>query len=93
MWFAAAENRGFSKRELQKDLVRPLTVKRKVALSLDDKRQGQYVRVARRVLTDTPPKPVYREGVPFPLLLVKPVFTNEDGSTGGLSVVTRDTPR
>jgi hypothetical protein len=37
------------------------------------------------------PVTVYLEGVDFPLLLVKQVFTNEDGSTGVLYLVTSDT--
>ena len=90
-WFAAAENMVFIPPDLQKDCVMPLKVKRKVARSLDDKRQGHYVRVDTLVFTDPTPKPVYREGVPFPLLLVKPVFTNEEGSTGVLYVVASDT--
>ena len=31
---------------------------------------------------DHAPKPGYLAGVPCPLLLVKPVFITEDGSTG-----------
>ena len=34
---------------------------------------------------------VYLEGVDFPMLLVKQVFVNEDGSTGILYLVTSDT--
>lgn len=91
VWFASAENMVFIKQDLQKDFVMPLKVNRKVALSLDDKRQGHYVRVDTLVFTDPTPKQVYLEGVPFPLLLVKQVFTNEDGSTGVLYLVASDT--
>jgi hypothetical protein len=37
------------------------------------------------------PVTVYLESVPFPLLLIKQVFTNEDGSTGIMYLVTSDT--
>jgi hypothetical protein len=37
------------------------------------------------------PVTVYLESVPFALLLIKQVFTNEDGSTGTLYLVTSDT--
>jgi hypothetical protein len=40
---------------------------------------------------DHTPKQGYLEGVPFLLLLVKQVFTNEDGSSGVLYLVTSDT--
>ncbi len=43
------------------------------------------------MFTDPTPKQVYLEGVPFPLLLVKQVFTNEDGSTRVLYLVASDT--
>jgi hypothetical protein len=36
-------------------------------------------------------KEIYLEGVAFPLLLAKQVFTNEDGSTGILYLVSSDT--
>src|SRR5712691_173574 len=91
VWFASAENMVFIKQDLQKDFVMPIKVNRKVALSLDDKRQGKYVRVDRLVFADHTPKQVYLKGVPFPLLLVKQVFTNDDGSTGVLYLVTSDT--
>ena len=81
----------FIKQALQKDFVMPLKANRKVALSLDDKRQGKYVRVDTLGFADTAPTQVYLEGVPFPLRLVKQVFTNEDGSTGVLYLVTSAT--
>ncbi len=88
---ASAENRGFITQTLQKDFVLPLKAKRKGALSLADNRQGQDVRVDTLGGADPTPKPVYLEGVPCLLLLVKPVFTNEDGSTGVWYVVTSAT--
>lgn len=91
VWFASAENMRFIRQDLKKDFVMPLKANRKVALSLDDKRQGKYVRVDTLVFEDNAPKQVYLEGVPFPLLLVKQVFINDDGSTGVLYLVTSDT--
>jgi hypothetical protein len=91
VWFASAENMRFIMQDLQKDFVMPLKANRKVALSLDDKRQGKYVRVDTLGFEDNAPQQVYLEGVPFPLLLVKQVFINDDGSTGVLYLVTSDT--
>jgi hypothetical protein len=69
----------------------PLKGNRKVALSVDAKQQGRYQRVD--TLEPEPMKPVtvYLEGVEFALLLIKQVFTNEDGSTGIQYLVTSDT--
>jgi len=69
----------------------PIKANRKVALSLADKQQGRYVRVESLVLEPNVSYEIYLEGVDFPLLLVKQVFVNEDGSTGILYLVTSDT--
>lgn len=91
IWFASAENMNFVKITLKKDFVMPLKANRKVAMSADAKQEGRYQRVD--TLEPEPMKPVtvYLEGVGFALLLVKQVFTNEDGSTGILYLATSDT--
>jgi hypothetical protein len=91
VWFASAEDMGFIKQEVKKDFIMPVKTNRKVALSLEEKLQGKYVRVDTLLFESNTPKPVYLEGVPFPLLLVKQVFTNDDGSTGVLYWVTSET--
>ena len=69
----------------------PIKTNRKVALSLTDKLQGRYVRVDTLELAANAPMTIYLEGVDFPMLLIKQVFANEDGSTGILYLVTSDT--
>lgn len=69
----------------------PLKGNRKVALSLSAKKNGQYQRVDTLELEPMQPMTIYLESVPFALLLIKQVFTNEDGSTGTLYLVTSDT--
>lgn len=91
IWFASAENMNFVKDTRKKEFVMPLKGNRKVALSVDAKRQGRYQRVDRLELEPMQPVTLYLEGVEFALLLVKQVFTNEDGSTGSQSLVTSDT--
>jgi len=90
VWFASAENMMFIKHELKRDFIMPLKTNRKVALSLEDKKQGQYVRVDSLVLEPDTLMTVYVEGVDLPLHLVKQVFINEDGSTGILYLITSD---
>lgn len=89
-WFASADNMQFVKQTLAKDFVMPLKNNRKVALSLSDKQAGRYVRVDSLTITEQAILLVYLEGVEFPLHLVKQIFTNEDGSTGILYLVTND---
>lgn len=91
IWFASAENMKFVKITLKKEFVMPIKGNRKVALSVSEKQAGRYQRVDTLELEALTPVTVYLEEVPFPLLLVKQVFTNEDGSTGILYLVTSDT--
>jgi hypothetical protein len=91
IWFASAENMNFVKITLEKEFVMPLKGNRKVATSAEAKQNGRYQSVDTLELEPLKPVTVYLEGVEFPILLVKQVFTNEDGSTGILYLVTSDT--
>lgn len=91
VWFSASDNMVFVKTTLRKDFVMPLKANRKVAVSLSLKQNGQYQKVETLELELRQPVTVYLESVPFALLLIKQVFTNEDGSTGTLYLVTSDT--
>ena len=91
IWFASAENMNFVKITLKKEFVMPLKGNRKVALSVAAKHSGRYQRVDTLELEPMHPVTMYLEGVQFALLLIKQVFTNEDGSTGIQYLVTSDT--
>jgi len=91
VWFSAADNMNFVKTALKKDFVMPLKSNRKVAVSSSAKQNGHYQRVETLALEPMQPVIVYLESVPFALLLIKQIFTNEDGSTGTLYLVTSDT--
>ncbi len=91
VWFASVENMRFIKHEQERDFICPLKTNRKVAVSLADKLQGRFHRVDTIELEVNATREVYLEGVEFPLLLVRHVFTNEDGSTGILYLVASDT--
>jgi hypothetical protein len=90
VWYASAENMMFIKHELKKDFIMPLKANRKVALSLSDKQRGIYVKLAEIDLEDGALRQIYLEGVDLPLLVSKQVFTNEDGSSGVLYLITSD---
>ncbi len=91
--FASAENIMFIRHEFDKHGIVPLKSNRKVALSLEDKTQGQYVRVDTLPREENPVREIWLEGIDFSLALVKPVFITEDGSTGILYLVSSDTSR
>jgi hypothetical protein len=92
VWFASAENMVFLKQQPHRDFICPLKANRKVALSQADKQPGRYVRVDTLELEAQATREIYLEGVDFPLILVKQVFTNEDGSIGLRSLVSSETP-
>lgn len=90
LWFASAENMVFVKQELEKEFVMALKSNRKVALSVDDKVNGVYQRIDQLDIPEGTTLTIYLEGVRFPLLLVRQVFTNEDDSTGVRYLVSSD---
>src|SRR5262245_14611912 len=89
-WYASADNMKFIKHEIKKEFVMPLKANRKVALSLEDKQRGRYQAVSKLELPKGETSQIWLEEVDFPLLLAKQVFTNKDGSTGTLYLVTSD---
>ncbi len=88
--YASADNMKYIKRTLKKEFVMPLKDNRKVALSLEDKQRGRYQKVSTLDLPKGEARQIWLEEVDFPLLLVKQVFTNEDGSTGILYLAPSD---
>jgi hypothetical protein len=90
VWFAAADNMKLIKTELKKEFVMPLKSNRNIALSGQDKKDGRFQAVETLSLEHSKAREVYLEQVPFPLLLVKQVFTNKDGSQGFLYLVSSD---
>lgn len=90
LWFASAENMRFVRLDLEKEFIMALKSNRKVALSADDKAKGMYQRIDQLEIPESTTLLIYLEGVPFPLHLIRQVFTNEDGSTGVRYLVTSD---
>ena len=91
IWFASSENLKFIHHDLDKHFIVPLKTNRKVALSLGDKKQGKYLRVDTLPMEKNSVRTIWLEGIDFPLILVKQVFTNEEDSTGILYLVSNDT--
>jgi len=90
VWYASSENMIYVKEDLKKEFIMPIKTNRKVALSLEHKKRGEYEQVASVGLEPGTVREVYVEQVEFPLLLAKQVFKNEDGLEGALYLVTSD---
>src|SRR3989337_1857389 len=90
VWYASRENMMYVKEELKKDFIMPIKTNRKVALSKKDKLNGKYVTVSALELRENAKQEIYLEGVGFPLVLIKQIFKNEDGSEGILYLVSSE---
>ncbi len=87
VWYASKENMMLVKESLKKDFIMPIKTNRKIAQSKKDKLSGKYVTVSALELKENTQQEIYLEGVSFPLLLIKQVFKNADGTEGVLYLV------
>jgi SRSO17 transposase len=90
VWFSSTENMLFIKNKAKKDFIFPLKSNRKVALWEEDKKRGQWTTLSSLCLETDAPLTLYLEGVPFPVLVSRHVFTNEDGSESLLYLASSD---
>ena len=78
-WFSAKENMQLVKQKLHKEFVAAIKANRLVALSEADKHNGQWLAVSEVDLKAGQSRLVYLQGLDFPVILAKQVFTNKDG--------------
>ena len=89
-WFSAKENLTFICQTLHKQFVVALKSNRTVALSYQQKRQGAFSRIDACDWPEHHPVLGWIKGLDFPVLLLRQVFTNQDGSTGTLYLACSD---
>jgi len=89
-WFSAQENLAFVRHDLDKHFIVALKSNRTVALTLEDKIQGCFVRIDQLTWPEQKPIMAWLKGLDFPVLLSRQVFTNKDGSTGILYLACSD---
>jgi hypothetical protein len=90
LWFSSSENLKFIKQDCEKDVICPIKANRKVAVSLQNKLNGQWDSVSTLEIKANTGLEIWLEGVDFPLSLIKQVFTNEDSSEGILYLISSD---
>ena len=90
VWFSSNDTMEFIKFELKKEFIMPIKANRLIAFSPVQKSPGQFQQVGSYNLEPNIPQIVYIKELPFPVLLVKQIFKNEDGSEGVLYLVCSD---
>ena len=88
-WFGAKENFEFITKH-HKEFISAIKSNRLIALSLEDKKQGRFIRVDTLELSDKQSIRGYLKGYDKEILLVRRIFTNKDGSIGILHLVSSD---
>jgi hypothetical protein len=81
-WFSSKENMNFIHEDLNKHFIMALKSNRTIALSLEDKKQGNFIRVDSISWLEQKSVRGWLKGLDFPVLIHRQVFTNKDGSTG-----------
>lgn len=88
-WFGAKENFEFIVK-YKKEFVSAIKSNRLIALTLEDKKQGHFVKVDALELSDKQSIRGYLRGYDKEILLVRRIFTNKDGRVAVLNVVCSD---
>lgn len=88
-WFSSKENMQYID-NLNKKFIIGIKSNRTVALSPEDKKSSKFHKVSSLNMQDGESKQVWLKGVKFKVMLIKKVFTNEDGSIGILYLISND---
>lgn len=89
-WFGSKENMKFIHKLLKKFFILGIKSNRCVALTRYQAKNGQFQQLNSLAWKDGDYHTVYLKDLAFPVKLLKKVFTNEDGRTGMLYLVTND---
>jgi hypothetical protein len=90
-WFASKENMCHIKHTLEKDFVCALKSNRLTAVSAEDYQANRFTPIEELPWQEETLFTGWLKDVPFPVLFVRQVFTNKDGSTGILYLACSDT--
>lgn len=91
IWFSSKENMCYIKVTHHKDFICALKANRLVALSEEDYQNNRFIAMEDLPWQEETTFTGWLKDVPFPVLLVRQVFTNKDGSTGILYLACSDT--
>jgi len=89
-WFGAKKNMEFIHYDLKKKFIFGTKSNRLIAFSEDDRKKGQYQKLSSLPLKDKDSRKIWLKDLSFPVLVLKRVFKNENGTTGSLYLITND---
>jgi len=89
-WFGAKDNMNFMHYNLEKKFIFGIKSNRLIALSESERKKGQYQNINSLHFEDEETKRVWLKDLSFPVILLKKVFKNGNGTTGVLYLVTND---
>ena len=83
-WFASKDNLKFIKKECEKEFICALKANRLVSLREKDYQAKRFTRIDQLDLPENSAVHGWLKDVPFPVVFVRQLFTNKDGSNSGL---------
>ena len=89
-WFGSKDNMIFIHHALQKRFIFGIKSNRCIAMTREKAKSGQFQQVGSLDWKEGACHTVYLKDIAFPVKLLKKIFTNEDGSTGTLYLISND---
>jgi hypothetical protein len=89
-WFSSKENMCYIKKDLVKDFICALKSNRLAAVSEEDYQNNRFTPIEELPWQEETLFVGWLKDVPFPMSIVRQVFTNKDGSTGILYLACSD---
>ena len=89
-WFGSKENLKTIHFEFKKMFIIGIKKNRLISLSNEERKKGQYQNLKTLNLKNSEKIKVWLKELPFPVVIIKKIFKNGDGSTGELYLVTND---
>jgi hypothetical protein len=90
-WFSSKENMCYIKKDLVKDFICALKSNRLAAVSEEDYQANRFTPIEELLWQEETLFIGWLKDVPFPMSIVRQIFTNKDGSTGILYLACSDT--
>lgn len=87
IWFSSIKNMKFIKLKVRKEFVMPIKSNRLIAFSKKEKLRGEWQQVSKSEIEAEKEYEIWIKGLTFPVVLIKQVFLNKDGSTGILYLI------